>query len=198
MAKQSALASLIPIALACAIIFAAYSFLQAPSAAAPQAGEISLSLQGGPMVDGNTAALRAVSACGDFSVSLDNAWFGDGAPTLFAPFLLEEGSHAFFAKGDGCNSTLSFTVAARECRGNGTSKCEINGCPGSRECAGGRFLECALPKRVCSPGERVGCSIDGCSFGYMACNQCGTSFGKCLPPSQKENASCDGNSSQRI
>ena len=195
MAKQSTLAFLLPILLVCAAILAVYSFLPKPEGGAVQpAGSISLSLQGGPLVSGNTASLRAVSTCGKFDVSLDGAGFGTGGPILSAPFLLEDGSHSFFAQGSGCNSTLAFSVLARECDANESASCEKNGCLGARKCAGGIFSECALPKKVCLPGEKVGCSTNGCSFGYMTCNPCGTSFGKCLPPGTPEdgNAACAG------
>jgi len=182
MAKQSTLAFLIPILLVCAAILAAYSFLPKSEGGAQQGGgEISLSIEGRPLVSGNSATLRAVSTCGAFGVSLDGAVFGNGAPLLSGPFLLQEGNHSFFAQGQGCNSTLEFIVLARECEENETLSCASNGCPGARTCLGGIFSECFLPKKVCSPGEKVGCSTNGCSFGYMVCNQCGTSFGKCLP-----------------
>ncbi|MFA6907648.1 MAG: hypothetical protein WC263_02370 [Candidatus Micrarchaeia archaeon] len=209
MAKQSAGAFIIPILLACAAILAVYSSLPGQPGAAPQqeggfpidfqggsgaqpAGGISLSLQGGPLVSGNTASLRAVSACGEFGVSLDGAWFGNGSPLLSSPFLLQEGSHVFSAQGKGCNSTLAFTVLARACAANETKECERNGCPGIRKCAGGLFSECALLKKVCSPGEKVGCHVDSCSSGHMVCNPCGTSFGKCLPGAipKNEDAAC--------
>ena len=190
MAKQSTLPFLLPILLVCAAILAAYFFLPNSEAETLQGGAISISLDGGPPVSGNTATLRAVSTCGAFIVSLDGAWFGNGEPLLSLPFLLEEGSHTFFAQGKGCNSTLAFNVLARECAGNETKECEKNDCPGARRCAGGIFSECILPKKVCYPGEKVGCSINGCSFGYITCNQCGTSFGKCAADSKKENATC--------
>ncbi|MCX6772061.1 MAG: hypothetical protein NTX79_08505 [Candidatus Micrarchaeota archaeon] len=193
MARQIALAFLLPILLACAAILAAYFFLQAQDNGAMQGGEISMSLPSGPLVSGNTAALRAVSTCGAFHVSLDGSWFGSGEPLISKGFSLEEGSHSFFAQGKGCNATLVFFVLARECAGNEAKECEKNGCPGAQECAGGIFSDCALPKKVCSPGEKVGCSINGCSFGYITCNPCGTSFGKCTAGSKKENASCAGN-----
>jgi len=195
MAKQSTLAFLLPILLVCAAILAAYSFLPKSGTVTPPGGAISLSLDGGPLVSGNTVALRAVSTCGAFDVSLDGAWFGNGAPLLSTPFLLEEGSHSFFAQGKDCNSTLVFSVLARECEGNETNDCEKGGCPGTRKCTGGIFSECALPKKVCSPGDKVGCSTNGCSFGHMACNSCGTSFSKCTADSKKENATCVGTSS---
>ena len=189
MAKQSTLAFLLPILLVCAAVLAAYSFLPESGGAAQQAGgEISLSIEGRPLVSGGSATLRAVSTCGAFDVSLDGAEFGSGSPLLSEPFLLQEGIHSFSAQGKGCNSTLEFTVLARECEGNEALPCAAGGCPGARKCLGGVFSECLLPKKVCSPGEKVGCSTNGCSFGYMVCNQCGTSFGKCLPPGAANSA----------
>ena len=195
MAKKSTLAFLLPILLVCAAIVAVFSFLPKQDEGAPQGGAISLSLDGQPLVSGGTAALRAVSTCGGFDVSLDGAWLGNGSPVLSVPFLLEEGSHSIFAQGQGCNATLAFTVSARECSGNETAACEKGGCPGVRECIGGIFSGCSLPKKVCYPGEKVGCSTNGCSFGHIVCNPCGTGFGKCAADSQAENATCAGGQS---
>ena len=196
MAKQSTLAILLPLLLVCAAILAAYSFLSTPSEGAPAgSGGISLSIDGRPLVSGNTATLHAVSTCGAFDVSLDGAGFGNGGPLMSTPFMLEEGSHSFFAQGNGCNSTLDFTVLARECGENETITCQKDNCPGVRNCFGGIFSDCALPKKVCSPGEKVGCSTNGCSFGHITCNPCGTGFGQCLPDSKAGNATCNGLSS---
>jgi len=195
MAKQNTLAFLLPLLLVCAAILAAYSFFPKTGAEAPSDGSISLSLQGRPLVSGNAATLHAVSTCGAFDVLLDGAEFGSGAPVISAPFLLEVGTHSFFAQGKDCNSTLAFTVLPRECEPNETKECEKNGCTGARECAGGIFSECALPKKVCSPGEKVGCSTNGCSFGYMICNSCGTSFSKCASDTSSNNATCSSTSS---
>ena len=196
MAKKSTLAFLLPVLLVCAAFMAAYMFLpKTDEGAQPQGGAISLSLDRQPLVSGGTATLRAVSTCGGFDVSLDGAWLGHGSPALSAPFLLEEGSHSFFAQGQGCNATLAFTVSARECSGNETAACEKSGCPGVRECVGGIFSDCSLPKKVCYPGERVGCSTNGCSFGHIVCNSCGTGFGKCAADSNEGNAACAGGQS---
>jgi len=192
MAKRSTLAFILPTLLLCAALLAVYFFLPRTDTYTLQGGAISLSLDGRPLVDGNTATLRAVSTCGAFDVSLDGAGFGNGEPLLSAPFLLKEGSHSFFAQGNGCNSTLVFGVIARECGANETKECEKSGCPGTCKCAGGIFSECALPKKACQPGEKVGCSTNGCSFGHMMCNQCGTGFGKCLPDLGTGLATCSG------
>jgi hypothetical protein len=192
MAKQSKFAFLLPILLVCAAILAAFSFLPKSDQAAPPDGSISLSIDGRPLVAGNTATLRAVSSCGEFKVSLDGAEFGTGSPLLSAPFALEAGSHSFFARGRDCDSTLVFNVLARECAGNETMGCEKNGCAGVSKCVGGVFSECLLPKKVCSPGERMGCSTNGCSFGHMTCNPCGTGFSVCAADSKNENTACAG------
>ena len=196
MAKQSPLAFLFSALLVCAAILAVHHFLPTQGGGTLQRdGAISLSLYGRPLVSGNTATLRAVSTCGTFDVSLDGAVFGNGEPLLSTPFLLEEGSHSFSAQGKDCNSTLVFTVLARECTGNETKECEKNDCPGVRKCAGGIFSECSLPKKVCSPGEKLGCSTNGCSFGYMTCNPCGTGFSVCAANSQNKNETCVGKQS---
>ena len=193
MAKQSTLVAILLIFLLCAAFAVAYFFLPKAGPAAGdenQAGKISLFLEGAPPISGNTATLRAISTCGAFDVSLDGSAFGRGAPVLSQPFVLEEGSHAFFAEGESCNSTLSFNVALRECSGNETSECEFGGCTGFRSCIGGAFSECELPKRICLPGQKIGCSTNGCSFGHATCNACGTGFGKCLPDGEMGNYTC--------
>ena len=126
MARERNLSFLLPIFLACAALLAAYAFLPkigaADSNGAP-GGEISLSISGGPLVGGNSAAFRAVSTCGDFTVYLDGKMLLEGGPVLASPFALEEGGHTLFASGGGCNATLPFSVAPRECEGNAASAC---------------------------------------------------------------------------
>jgi len=192
MAKQSTLAFLLPILLVCAAILAIYYFLPTSDSGTPPDGAISLFIDGVPLVAGNTATLRAVSTCGSFDVLLDNSWFGNGSSMLSKSFLLTKGAHSFFAQGKNCNATLVFTVRARECTGNETKECEKNDCPGARQCAGGIFSECAPLKKVCASGERIGCSTNGCSFGHMVCNPCGTGFSECANDSKKENTTCAG------
>ena len=192
MAKQTKPAFILPILMVCIAILATYYFIPKSDAIRLQGGEISLSLDGWPFVSGNTATLRAVSTCGAFGVWLDGAVFGNGEPVLSRQFLAEAGSHSFFAQGKDCNSTLAFNVLARECDGNETKECENNGCAGVRRCEAGIFSDCMLPKKICYPGERVGCSTNSCSFGHMACNPCGTSFGECTAGSKIGNASCNG------
>jgi len=196
MAKQNTLAFLLPLLLVCAAILAAYSFFPKTGAETPSDGSISLSLQGGPLVSGNTATLRAISTCGAFDVLLDGFEFGGGSPLLSRQFLLEDGRHSFFAQGKYCNATLEFIALPRECEANETKECEKSGCAGTRKCEGGIFSECALPERICYPGEKVGCSTNSCSFGYMICNSCGTSFGKCGPgTANQNNSTCAGKQS---
>ena len=197
MARQSTLAFLLPILLVCAAILAVYSFLPRLDAGAgdgQQGGAISLSIAGGPLVDGNNATLRAVSTCGAFDVLLDGQEFGKGALALNAHMALKEGNHTANAYGNGCNSTLAFAVTARECAGDRTEACARDGCSGTRQCIEGRLSSCALPKKICSPGEKIGCTTNGCAFGYATCNQCGTGFGKCLPGLGGSNSSapCSG------
>jgi hypothetical protein len=186
---------LLPILLACIAILVAYSFLPKIGAGPDsdgQGGEISLHLSGWPLVEGNNATLRAFSTCGPFGVSLDGAGLGSGEAAFSAQFPLEAGGHAFTASGSGCNSTLAFIVQPRECSGNATEGCSRGGCAGSRQCTNGVFSDCELRRKICVPGERMGCSTDACAFGYATCNPCGTGFGGCLPDEKKDNASCDG------
>lgn len=193
MAKQLTPAFILPILLVCTAILVAHYFLQAAGPGVgdgSQGGKISLFLDGAPPISGSTATLRAISTCGAFNVSLDGDAFGSGGALFSQPFLLEGGSHSFFAQGTGCNSTLSFRVALRECFGNETGACEEGGCTGTHTCEGGVFSPCSLPRKICSPGQKIGCSTNGCSFGYAACNQCGTGFGKCLPDAEMKNYTC--------
>ncbi|MEM4348725.1 MAG: hypothetical protein QXN37_04115 [Candidatus Anstonellaceae archaeon] len=68
----------------------------------------------------------------------------------------------------------------QECQENQVQNCTKNGCPGTQRCYRGRWGSCILPKRICSPGEKIGCNYDGCKFGYAECNECGTAFGPCV------------------
>lgn len=70
---------------------------------------------------------------------------------------------------------------AAECAGNETRQCEVNGCAGRQACQYSAWGVCSFSK-VCVPGERISCSLNGCSFGYRVCNDCGSGFGDCLAP----------------
>ncbi|MFA6214106.1 MAG: hypothetical protein WC717_02395 [Candidatus Micrarchaeia archaeon] len=193
MENKSTIPFLLPILLVCAAIAVAYYFL--PSLGATglegQAGSvISLELSGRqPYVAGRMASARAISSCGAFVLSLDGKKIGEGGAYASVPVELEQGSHALLAQGNGCSASMPFSVLPRECLGNETMECSAGGCPGTRKCDDGAFSPCMLPKKVCWPGEEIGCSTDGCSFGHATCNRCGTAFGRCAPDSEKENSS---------
>ena len=70
---------------------------------------------------------------------------------------------------------------AIECSGNGQQNCTIDGCPGTLTCYGGGYGVCQPKRKICVPGEKIGCSTDACKFGYAVCNSCGTGYSECLP-----------------
>jgi hypothetical protein len=72
-------------------------------------------------------------------------------------------------------------VAVKECSGNESRPCIIGQCQGVQKCSGGAYSDCLLPRKICIPGEKSGCTLDSCQFGYMACNSCGTGFLPCAP-----------------
>jgi hypothetical protein len=193
MAKQSASALLLFIILACAALAAAYFFLP-KSQQAPEERQIKMSLEGTrPLVSGANATISAFSTCGAFGIYLDGNLLLPNASRAPIPIVLEEGSHALEAKNSECSSTFGFVVLERECEANQTRKCDRDGCEGVQRCEGGIYSSaCALPRKICVPGEKIGCSTDGCKFGYATCNSCGTGFGQCLP-GNGGTAGCSGN-----
>ncbi|MCX6772988.1 MAG: hypothetical protein NTV88_04430 [Candidatus Micrarchaeota archaeon] len=68
-----------------------------------------------------------------------------------------------------------------ECSGSVKQNCSASGCTGTKTCYGGRYSKCILPRKICVPGAKIGCSTDACKFGYATCNPCGTAYGECLP-----------------
>ena len=70
---------------------------------------------------------------------------------------------------------------AIECSSSGRQNCTLEGCPGMKTCYGGRYGNCIVPRKICVPGAKIGCSTDACKFGYATCNPCGTGYGACLP-----------------
>ncbi len=195
MGKQSALALLLMLFLACAAFAVAYLFLPKSATAQPEGWEISVSLEGSrPFVSGNNATLAAFSTCGKFELYSDGELILPNATRVSMPFALQAGHHYLSAKGQGCEASVPFEVLARECESGQTRACTRDGCEGVQHCQGGIYPQsCSLPKKICVPGERMGCSTDGCKFGYATCNACGTGFGKCLPGSSAGVSSgCNG------
>ena len=68
------------------------------------------------------------------------------------------------------------------CNNGQAQPCEISGCIGNQTCRNGFYSDCALPRKICVPFSKIGCSSDSCKFGYAICNPCGTGYGVCLPP----------------
>jgi hypothetical protein len=191
MARQSATALLLFAALAFAALAAAYLFIPG-SQQAPEERQIRMSLDGRePLVSGANATVFALSSCGAFAIYLDGRLLLPNASRASIPLALEQGSHTLEAANNECSSTLSFEVLARECEANQTRQCDSGGCGGVQRCEGGVYSPCYLPRKTCTPGEKIGCSTDGCKFGYAACNACGTGFGQCLPGNGT--AGCSGN-----
>ena len=134
-------------------------------------------------VEGDSISVSGESTCGNVSLFVDGkeiqARNVDG--TFSASLTAVIGAHNITAEGDGCAASSGVTVLNRECSGNETISCTVNGCDGYKPCVDGRFGACRKNKRVCKPGSRMGCSLNSCSFGYMICNECGTGYGHCAP-----------------
>jgi hypothetical protein len=134
-------------------------------------------------VEGSEIKIFGESTCGNVSVSVDGEKIltknvdGRFSASLTAVI----GAHSITAEGEGCTSSRAITVLERECTGNETRDCIVNGCDGYQPCRDGRFAACRKNKRVCKPGTRIGCSLDRCRFGYKTCNECGTGYGPCEP-----------------
>ncbi|MEM4554446.1 MAG: hypothetical protein QXT25_01180 [Candidatus Anstonellaceae archaeon] len=75
---------------------------------------------------------------------------------------------------------------AQECQEGQVRNCTKDGCNGTQKCYRGRWGICVLPRKICNPKERIGCSYDGCRFGYSECNECGTGFGPCILPQDEK------------
>jgi hypothetical protein len=194
--KSSELVTLVPIVLVCAAILATYQFIP-NSSQAPQSPQISLVLDGeAPYVSGRAVTLRVFSTCGPFGIFVDNEKSGEGLAYAEMQLVLLAGRHAFEAKSSGCNATLAINVAALQCAFNQTEPCAVNGCQGVRTCSNGAYSSCILPRRVCVPGEKIGCSFDGCEFGHAICNPCGSGFGACVPDNATKIGVACGNGAQ--
>ncbi|VVC01339.1 Uncharacterised protein [uncultured archaeon] len=175
-----------------ALLFAILAILAAGAALAiftfakPQPpsseGRIEIFLGGSrPYMDGGTVMVQAFSSCGSFTLLLDGSQLASGENSLRAEVPLTKGEHLLQAQGTGCSGEASFSVAAFECQGGENRSCIVGSCQGMQHCFDGFYGDCGLPPRICDPGERIGCSIDGCHFGYATCNECGSGFGACLP-----------------
>lgn len=68
-----------------------------------------------------------------------------------------------------------------ECQNGAEEICYTKkGCRGKRICISGIWSEC-YENKICQPGKKVICLLDGCNFGYKTCNECGDGWSECLP-----------------
>ncbi len=139
-----------------------------------------------PLPPGTMAKINAFSSCGNFSLFLDGREIAQGGSSIDYALLPTSAKHTLEAKNSRCKASLEVGVAQKECEDGEQSPCTQSGCSGKRSCVNGIFAPCSLPKKICVPGERAGCSTDACRFGYATCNACGDAYGPCLP---RENVS---------
>lgn len=173
----------LPAILSAALIIAFLVFfaflLQQP---APQAahGSVELFLDARlPVIEGSSYNVRAFSSCGPVEISLDGQQIASGGARAEAEISPSAGSHALVAASGPCRDSVEFTAFEKQCEGGESQACIVSGCGGSRQCLGGIWGQCVLPKKICKAGDRVGCSLDACSFGYATCNECGTGYSPC-------------------
>jgi hypothetical protein len=134
-----------------------------------------------PIFEGAQVDAKAFSSCGSFQLFLDGEKIADGEARAEARINASMGTHTLVAKNSQCSREAQFSVFRVECQGNSTAPCDVGGCSGVKQCAGGLYSECVLPKRICVPGEKSGCTLNACQFGYATCDKCGTGFGPCEP-----------------
>ncbi|HIH18883.1 TPA: hypothetical protein HA225_02805 [Candidatus Micrarchaeota archaeon] len=145
-------------------------------------GSVEIYLEGPtPLLENGSAIVRAFSSCGRFELLLDGEKVAEGTSRAEAVLSPKIGQHTIQAKGGACSDSVTFSVIRRECEPTEREKCLVGGCEGEKTCIGGFFSECVLPRKICVPGERTGCTLDACRFGRMECNACGTGFLECLP-----------------
>ena len=177
------------------VIALALFILTKPAAALPE-GKITIYLQGSqPFLQGGTVTAQAFSSCGQFVLTLDGRQISYGEASVKAEVPLTAGNHVLQAKNSLCDANVGFTVLVPECRGSENRSCAVGKCQGNQKCSGGFYGDCMVPSHICDPGEKVGCSVDGCRFGYAACNDCGSGFGACLPRDSNTSAGATGSCS---
>ena len=189
-----------PVAIALAAIvlacIAAFAFLLASNQPNQEgAGKIQVYLHGPSQVMENaTVGISAFSSCGAFSTFLDGQVQQQGVQEAEASLSPPPGAHVFEARNGNCSANVSFSVVAPECGDGQVQRCNSGGCSGNETCFGGNWGDCVLPRKVCLPGQKIGCSLDGCHFGYSACNGCGSGFGPCMPQNESaQDPACSGN-----
>ncbi|VVB99503.1 Uncharacterised protein [uncultured archaeon] len=157
-------------------------FVFKPPFAPPEEMKIDVFLDGAtPFFYGQMATAKAFSTCGPFDLFLDSREVASGDSRAQAVLQPAAGRHTIEAKNAKCNALLSFMVLEKECNGGEQKDCVSEGCPGVQTCVNGAYTPCLLPKKICVPGTKLGCSTNGCAFGYEDCNACGTGFGPCTP-----------------
>ena len=171
------------VALAVALIFAAvlaayWLFSSAPREEGGASIEVFLDSKGA-VFEGEQLAVKAFSSCGKFDLFLDRKKLAEGETRAQAAFVANVGKHVIEAKGNGCDRKLEFEAVARQCNDGEEQDCAIGSCTGRQACAAGRFGNCVLPKKVCVPGTKTGCTLNSCQFGYRICNECGTGYSDC-------------------
>jgi|GEM_PF-917603 len=178
-----------------ALAFVLFYHLPSPVPQQRAVGEITLVPAFQKVSEGQSVKFTAYSSCGEFSVS-------GGAQETPSSGLGKEfsiplpiGSHTIIAANKDCNASAQVEVVRRECGAGETQSCEESGCAGTRSCeASGIWGECSLPPRKCTPGARIGCAFNACSFGYTTCNKCGTGFGECIPEGKQGSEPLNANS----
>ena len=172
------LAALLCIGLILALAYFAFPLLPAPSPN-PDSQAIEIFISPQVIFEGSLVQARAFSSCGNFSLFLDEEELASGENRIEVSFLARTGEHLLYAKSASCYAKKAFTVQARECAEGENRTCAFGQCKGVQFCINGKFSECYPEKKVCVPGERRGCSLNSCQFGYMVCDPCGTGFGPC-------------------
>ena len=161
-----------------------------------QQGEIAVLLQPERILEGEGATAKAFSSCGSFALYLDGSKISEGESKAEAAISPAAGGHLLEAKNEKCSSSLPFSVLKKECAEGQVKECGEGNCTGNQTCRRGLWGGCELQRKVCVPGQKIGCGLDGCHFGYAACNDCGNAFGPCLPvenangPLTANSASC--------
>ncbi len=183
----------IKVSLAVAVIFAAvlaayWLFSSAPREEGGSSIEVFLDGKG-TVFEGERLTVKAFSSCGKFELLLDGKKIAVGETRAQAAFVANAGRHTIEAKGAQCSQKLEFEAVARQCDEGGEQDCKIGSCTGRQACAAGRFGNCVLPKKVCVPGTKTGCTLNSCQFGYRICNDCGTGYSDCSLEGN-DNASC--------
>ena len=181
---------------AAALLIAILAFVFLPKAGGEAGtGEIQVFLQGPSSVpEGTPVEISAFSSCGQFAAFVDGVEEQSYAESAKVGLSLAPGAHVFEAKNANCSASVGFVVEKSECIGGESEACIESNCLGNRTCFAGKWGGCSLPEKVCSPGERIGCSYDGCHFGHAVCNACGSGFGNCTQDSGANKSSgCTGN-----